>query len=120
MLQFKHQPAFSIHLCSIEATITIVIVINVVIISIILLCLTPTSFCKIKILSIRQSYCGSLDVIYFGCAVSVKGDPGQEQVLTFLSNGIPFMTLTFSFHKLGVFFAVPHRFVTVVELEPPA
>lgn len=53
-------------------------------------------------------------------SVSVKGDPGQEQVLTFLSNGIPFMTLTFSFHKLGVFFAVPHRFVTVVELEPPA
>ncbi|KAJ6949229.1 hypothetical protein NC651_003284 [Populus alba x Populus x berolinensis] len=55
-----------------------------------------------------------------GCAVSVKGDPGQEQVLTFLSNGIPFMTLTFSFHKLGAFFAVPYRFVTVVELEPPA
>ncbi|KAG5254371.1 hypothetical protein IMY05_001G0203400 [Salix suchowensis] len=54
------------------------------------------------------------------CAVSVEGNPGQEQALTFFSNGIPFVTLNFSFHKLRVFFAVPYRFVTVAELEPPA
>ncbi|KAG5254372.1 hypothetical protein IMY05_001G0203500 [Salix suchowensis] len=54
------------------------------------------------------------------CAVSVEGNPVQEQVLTFLSNGIPFVTLDLFFPQIESFLAVPYRFVTVVELEPPA
>ncbi|KAJ6776974.1 hypothetical protein OIU74_001033 [Salix koriyanagi] len=74
----------SVHICFID----------VVSITIILLCHTPTS-CKFKILAIRTKN--------HRCAVSVEGNPGQEQVLTFLSNGIPFVTLDLFFPQIESF-----------------